>query len=137
MDTIYAEARGGNLAGAWQTIERELAIHEHAFEFYDWLFERLGKLDNPRLAARLAQQYITRALARDNARVTRLVQRCLAADASFRPRSGAETLRVAELARLAGDPSSAQALLLDFDRHFPGDVARPQAAALAEQLRRG
>jgi hypothetical protein len=137
MDTIYAEARGGNLVGAWQTIERELAVHEHAFEFYDWLFDRLGKLDNPRLAARLAQQYITRALARDNARVTRLVQRCLAADASFRPRSGAETLRVAELARLAGDPSSAQTLLLDFDRHFPGDIARPQAAALAEQLRRG
>jgi hypothetical protein len=137
MDTIHGEARGGNLAGAWQTIERELAVHEYAFEFYDWLFERLGKLDDRRLAARLAQDYITRALARDNARVTRLVQRCLAADPSFRPRSGAETLRVAELARLAGDRSSAQTLLIDFARHFPGDVALPQAAALAELLRRG
>ena len=136
MDTIYGEARGGNLAGAWQTVERELAQQNYAFEFYDWLFERLGRLDNRRLAQRLAQDYITRALARDNARVTRLVQRCLAADPQFRPRSGAETLRVAELSRLAGDRSSAQALLIDFEQHFPGDLGLAQAAAMAEQLRR-
>jgi len=136
MDTIYGESRGGNLAGAWQTIERELALQDYAFEFYDWLLERLGGLDNPPLASRLAQDYITRALVRDNARVTRLVQRCLAADPQFRPRSGAETLRVAELSRLAGDRSSAQALLLDFGQHFPGDLAATQAAAMIEQLRR-
>jgi hypothetical protein len=40
-------------------------------------------------------------------------------------------------ARLAGDRSGAQTLLLDFDRHFPGDIAQPQAAALAQELRRG
>lgn len=136
MDTIYGEARGGNLPGAWQTIERELAQQDYAFEFYDWLLERLGGLDNPRLASRLAQDYITRALSRDNARVTQLVQRCLAADPQFRPRSGAETLRVAELSRLAGDRSSAQALLIDFEQHFPDHPALAQAAAMAAQLRR-
>jgi hypothetical protein len=136
MDTIYGEARGGNLVGAWQTIERELAVQNYAFEFYDWLLERLGGLDNRRLAARLAQDYITRALARDNARVTRVVQRCLAADPQFRPRSGAETLRVAELSRVAGDRDSARALLIDFEQHFPGDVAVHQAATMAELLRR-
>jgi hypothetical protein len=136
MDTVYGEARGGNLAGAWHTIERELALQNYAFEFYDWLLERLGGLDNRRLATRLAQDYITRALARDNARVTRLLQRCLAADPQFRPRSGAETLRVAELSRLAGDRTSAQALLRDFEQHFPGDRGSVQAAAMAEQLRR-
>jgi len=136
MDRLYGEARGGNLAAAWHTIERELALQNYAFEFYDWLLERLGKLDTPRLASRLGQDYLSRALARDNARVTRIVQRCLSADPSFRPRSGAETLRAAELARLAGDPRTAQALLADFARHFPGDAAREQAAALAEQLRR-
>jgi hypothetical protein len=81
MDTIYGEARGGNLAAAWHTIERELALQNYAFEFYDWMFERLSRLDNPRLAARLAQDYLSRALTRDNARVTRLVQRCIATDA--------------------------------------------------------
>jgi hypothetical protein len=53
MDTICGEARGGNLAAAWHTIERELALQNYAFEFYDWMFERLSRLDNPRLAARL------------------------------------------------------------------------------------
>jgi hypothetical protein len=136
MDTVYGEARGGNLAGAWQTIERELALQDYAFEFYDWLLERLGGLDNRRLASRLAQDYITRAMARDNARVTRLVQRCLAADPQFRQRSGAETLRVAELSRLAGDRSSAQTLLRDFEQHFPGDPGIAQVAAMADQLKR-
>jgi hypothetical protein len=134
MDTIYGEARGGNQAAAWHSIERELARQQHAFEFYDWMLERLRAMDDPSLARRLAQQYVTRALARDNARVTRLVQRCLADDASFRPRSGAETLRVAELARLAGDRRTARALLVEFPTHFPGDGAIPQAAAMARQL---
>jgi len=134
MDTIYGEARGGNQAAAWHSIEAELARRQHAFEFYDWMLERLSRLDDPGLARRLAQDYVSRALARDNARVTRLVQRCVAADASFRPRSGAETLRVAELARLAGDRRTARALLVEFPSHFPGDSAIAQAAALARQL---
>jgi hypothetical protein len=136
MDTVYGEARGGNLAGAWRTIERELARQHYAFEFYDWMLEPLSRLDDRRLATRLAQDYLSRALARDNALVTRLAQRCIARDASFRPRSGAETLRVAELARLGGDRATAQALLLDFEQHFPGDGALVQALALAERLRR-
>lgn len=136
IDRLYGEARGGNLAAAWHTIERELAVQNYAFEFYDWLLERLGRLGTPRLASRLGQDYLSRALGRDNARVTRLVQRCLTADPSFRPRSGAETLRVAELARLAGDRRTAEALLVDFARHFPGDAALAQAAAMAQQLRR-
>jgi hypothetical protein len=82
MDTIYGEARGGNLAGAWQTIERELAV-QLRLRVLRLAARSLGGLDDPRLATRLAQDYISRALARDNARVTRLVQRCLAADPSF------------------------------------------------------
>lgn len=62
-----------------------------------------------------------------NARVSRLVQCSVAADRSFRPRSGAETLRVAELARPAGDRSTAQALLIGFVEHFPGDMALAEA----------
>jgi hypothetical protein len=134
MDTLYGEARGGNQAAAWHSIERELARQQHAFEFYDWMLERLRRLEDPGLARRLAQQYITRTLSRDNARVTRLAQRCLADDASFRPRSGAETLRVAELARLAGDRRTARALLVDFPTHFPGDGGLAQAAAMAREL---
>jgi hypothetical protein len=136
LDTVYGEARGGNLAAAWHTIELELARQHYAFEFYDWMLEPLGRLEDRRLATRLAQDYLSRALARDNALVTRLVQRCIARDAAFRPRSGAETLRIAELARLAGDRATADALLLDFEQHFPGAGALAQARSLAERLRR-
>jgi hypothetical protein len=136
LDRVYGEARGGNLAAAWDSIERELAARDHAFEFYDWLLERLSRLPSAPLAARLAQDYISRALGHDNARVTVVARRCVSADAHFHPRSSAETLRVAELARLAGDRSTARALLAHFDCHFPGDTAAAQAAIMAEQLRR-
>jgi hypothetical protein len=134
VDRIYGQARGGNLAGAWHSLERELALHQHAFEYYDWMLDRLGGLQQPGLAQRLAQDYVSRALARDNARVTRLVQRVLAVDPTFRPRSGAETLRVAELASLSGDRRTARTLLLDFPQRFPGDAGVASAAALAGRL---
>ncbi|MGH8231295.1 MAG: hypothetical protein ACRESY_05685, partial [Steroidobacteraceae bacterium] len=136
LDRVYGEARGGNRAAACDSIERELAVREHAFEFYDWLLERLTRLPSAALAARLAQDYISRALGHDNARVTVVARRCVSADADFHPRSSAETLRVAELARLAGDRATARALLAQFERHFPGDAAAAQAARMAEQLRR-
>jgi hypothetical protein len=136
LDRVYGEARGGNLAAAWGTIEHELAARAFAFEFYDWLLERLTRLPSPPLSTRLAQDFISRALGHDNARVTLWARRCLKLDPGFRPRSAAETLRVAELARLAGDRASARALLVDFDRHFPGAAAAATAAAMFEPLRR-
>jgi hypothetical protein len=132
VDVVYAQARSGNLSGAWRTLEQELAARGHAFETYDWLLERLQRLDDQRLASRLAQDYIRRALARDNGRVTELVRARLALDAQFRPYSAVETLRVAELVRLAGDRASAQRLLSDFAQEFPDapDELQVKAAAL-------
>jgi hypothetical protein len=137
VDVVYGQARGGNLGGAWRTLEQELAARGHGFETYDWLLERLQRLDDQRLASRLAQDYVRRALARDNGRVTELVRARLAMDAQFRPYSAVETLRVAELVRLAGDRASARRLLSEFTREFPDAPAelhakaRSQAAAIA------
>ena len=119
---IHGQARSGNLAGAWHTIEAELALQNHTFEYYDWLLERLSERDDARLAYRLAQEYVARALGRDNARATRVAQRALKADPEFRPRSAAQCLRVAELLRLSGDKQNAQSLLRDFARHYPSDA---------------
>ena len=89
----------------------------------------------------MAQDYIRRALARDNGRVTELVRARLALDAQFRPYSAVETLRVAELVRLAGDRASAQRLLSDFAQEFPDAPAelqvraRNEAAAIARDSR--
>jgi len=134
LDTVYFQARGVNLTDAWNSIERELAAHGYPGDYADWLLDRLGQLDDRRLADRLAQHELTRALASDNTRAIRLVQRALALDAAFRPRSAAETLRAAQLMRLAGDRSSARKLLADFEQHFPGDAAIAQANALAQTL---
>jgi hypothetical protein len=129
IDTVYGQARGGNLSGAWRTIEQELSARNHDFETYDWLLGRVDRFPDGRLAHRLAQEYLSRALGRDNGRVVRLVRGRLEADAGFRPRSATETLRVAELARLAGERSLAQRLVADFKRHFPDAHADQEAAA--------
>lgn len=110
MDGIYAPARSGNHAGAWQLLQRELAAQSHAFETYEWMLARLEAPELQLLAQRLAQDYLSRALGRDNGRVLRIMRERLARDPSFRPRSGAETARVAQLARLAGDRSLAARL---------------------------
>jgi hypothetical protein len=136
LDKVHAQARGGNLAGAWHTLEGELAVQKYSFEYYDWLLDRLEDRDDQRLAGRLAQDYIARALGRDNARAALIAQRGLRADPTFRPRSGAQCLRVAQLLRLSGDRQSAQALLRDFAEHFPGDAAVADAATLYDSLKR-
>jgi hypothetical protein len=110
MDGIYGQARGGNHVGAWQSLQHELAAQGHAFETYEWMLARLAAPELGLLAQRLAQDYLSRALGRDNGRVLRIVRERLARDPAFRPRSPAETARVAELARLAGDRALAARL---------------------------
>jgi hypothetical protein len=136
LDRVHAQARSGNLAGAWATIEGELAEHHHRFETYDWLLDALSDREDARLARRLAQDYVARALGRDNARATQIAQRGLRIDPAFRPRSGAQCLRVADLLRLTGDRQGAQSLLRDFATHFPGDPAITDAESLLATLTR-
>ena len=90
------------------------------------------RLEDQRLASRLAQDYIARALGRDNGRVIRILRQRLALDALFHPRSATETLRVAALARLAGDRASALCLLQAFTQYFADAPAVVQATARAE-----
>jgi len=136
LDRVQAQARNGNLAGAWATIEDELAQHRHGFATYEWLLDALSEREDLRLARRLAQDYVARALGRDNARATQIAQRGLTIDADFRPRSGAQCLRVAELLRLAGDRQGAEQLLRNFAIHFPGDPAITDAHSLLAELSR-
>lgn len=110
MDGIYGQARGGNHAGAWQALQRELAAQRHAFDTYEWMLARLAAPELALLAQRLAQDYVSRALGRDNGRVLRIVRERLALDPAFRPRSPTETARVVDLARLAGDRALAARL---------------------------
>ena len=132
VDGVFAQARSGNLAGAWESTERELAARAHGFETYDWLLEHFARLEDQRLASRLAQDYIARALGRANGRVVEILRQRLALDTRFHLRSATETLRVAALARVAGDRVSAQCLLSGFAQYFADAPAEVQAAARAE-----
>ena len=127
FDAIYAEARGGNLAGAWKTLLGELDARQFDPELCDWFLDHLSALANKAaanaLGNRLAREAIGRALDRDNGRAVRIARDRLQHDPRFRPRTGAETMRVASLARLGGDPTLAQALLADFAQNFPNEPA--------------
>lgn len=136
LDRVHAQARGGNLVGGWATIENELTAHKHDFATYDWMLDALSNWEDVRMARRLAQDYVARALGRDNARATQIAQIGLKLDPEFRPRSGAQCLRVADLLRLAGDRQGAQSLLRDFAARFPNDAAIADAESLLAAVSR-
>jgi hypothetical protein len=116
VDGIFAQARGGNLRGAWQSIEQRLEAEQQQKDVYEWLNARLARHEDQRLASRLVQVFIHRLLGHDNGRVVELVRERLGLDAEFHPRTQAETLRVADLLRLSGQRAGAEALLASFER---------------------
>lgn len=132
IDGLFAQLRNGNPAGAWQAIEKDLNEHRHERARYEWLLARFGVLDDQRLASRLAQDYIHRLLNHDNGRVVDIVRDRIARDGGFHPGTAAETLRVAELLRLAGERAGAQRLLADFSNAFADAPPALKAAAQRE-----
>jgi hypothetical protein len=116
VDGVFAQARGGNLRGAWETIEQRLEAEQQQKDAYEWLNARLASHEDQRLANRLVQTWIHRLLGTDNGRVIELVRERLRNDADFHPRTHAETLRVGELLRLAGQRGGAETLLASYAR---------------------
>ncbi len=115
-DGLFAQARGGNPRGAWESIEQRLEAEQHQNDAYEWLNARLGRHEDQRLASRLAQAYIHRLLGHNNGRVVELARERLGLDPGFHPRTHAETLRVVDLLRLAGQRGGAEAMLASFER---------------------
>jgi hypothetical protein len=116
VDGLFGQSRGGNLRGAWETIEERLEAEQQQNDAYEWLNSRLAHHEDQRLASRLAQAYIHRLLGHDNGRVVELARERLSLDAGFHPRTQAETLRVGDLLRLAGQRGGAEAMLASFER---------------------
>jgi hypothetical protein len=116
VDGLFGQARGGNLRGAWQSIEARLEAEQQQNDAYEWLLANLARHEDQRLADRLAQVYIHRLLGHNNGRVVELALERLGRDTTFHPRTQAETLRVADLLRLAGQRGSAEAMLASVER---------------------
>jgi len=132
VDGLFAQARGGNPRGAWETIEARLEAEQQRNDAYEWLHSRLARHEDQRLASRLAQAYIHRLLGHDNGRVVELARERLGLDAGFHPRTHAETLRVGDLMRLAGQRGGAEAMLASFER----DASTADISAAVGQIPR-
>jgi hypothetical protein len=137
IDELYGHWRGGAHKEALQAAQKRLGARGHALDEYAWLCESLLRWPDQRLASRLAQDYASNLLAAQRpSEALAVVRRHLTADTDFRPHTAAELIRLVHLARDAGDRQLARALLVDFERYFPGDVAASQAAELGRELSR-
>jgi hypothetical protein len=137
IDRIFAEWRGGAYGNAWRTIEGHLQQSAQPSDELRTLFARAQQWPDGRLAYRLAQEMVPHLLvARRTGDALNIVRLQLRTDARFKPLASADTIKLIELARDAGDRRTARMLLADFDDKYDDEVARRVAAQLAEQLQR-
>jgi hypothetical protein len=134
----YAQMRAGSHTRAWALLQDWLASRGHAIGDYYWLFEHVSHWHDRRYANRLTEDYLERLVVlKEYGRALDVVRQRLDQDPSFRPKSGATTLRLAELAAQGGGlPRIARALVADFETRFPGDPGVAAARAFAERLGR-
>jgi membrane protein implicated in regulation of membrane protease activity len=132
----YGLVRVGSHTRAWSMLQDWLAARGRSAESYHWLCQRVAAWTDPRYATRLTQEYIDRLITlRQDGQALDVVTRRLEQDPSFRPRTGAATLRIAQLAaRGGGRPRIARSLLTDFATRFEGDPGITAAEALANEL---
>ncbi len=131
----YGLMRASSHVKCWQTLNDWLTSRGRAPADYRWLCERVLSWDDPRYVTRLTQDYLERLLymKRTGEALDTLGQR-FNLDASFRPKSAADTLSLARLAVHGGKRSLSRALLADFAVRFSGDPLISEADTLARQL---
>lgn len=137
VDRIYAEWRGGARETAWQTISTHLAQSADPVSELRWLYERIARWPDPRLANRLAQELLPKLLAtRHTGEALDIARARLKTDADFRLPASDDLLNLARLARDAGDRPTARTLLQDFHRLYPNDPKQTAADSLKQQIDR-
>jgi hypothetical protein len=132
----YGLMRAGRHANCWEVLQRWLAEHGHAPDAYAWICESVASWDDPRYLTRLTEEHVERLLAlKRTGEALALVATRLSADPTFRPKTAASTLQIAQLATRGGGAAKvARALTNDFPARFPGDPRIPIATALAQHL---
>jgi hypothetical protein len=132
----YGLMRAGSHVKSWQVLAQWLKSRGDAPDDYRWLCEHTVTWDDPRYITRLTEEHIARLLVlKRTGEALDVVAQRLNLDPSFRPKSAADTLGLAQLAcQGGGNPRVARALLADFGTRFAGDPRVPVAAALAHHL---
>ena len=137
MDQLFAESRAGPVGNAWSTLERQLPAGPGRIDELEWVLARAAAWPDPRFANRVAAALVTALLdAGRTGAALDVVRARMRSVPGFRPSAPAETLRIAELARAAGDRATARALLDDYAERYPGDPSAAVAARLSEELAR-
>ena len=137
VQDAYGLMRAGSHVKSWQVLTDWLESRGHSPEDFRWLCERTLSWDDPRYINRLTEDRVARLLTlkRTGEALDVVVQR-LSVDPSFRPKSAADTLSIAQLAaRGGGSPRIARILLADFAVRFTGDPRIQIADALSSHLK--
>jgi hypothetical protein len=132
----YGLMRASAHIKAWQTLKDWLTSRGHAIEDYRWLCEHVSSWDDSRYINRVTEDYVDRLLIlKRTGEALDVVAKRLSVDQSFRPKSAADTLAIAQMAvRGGGVPRVARILLGDFAARFAGDPRVMVAEALARHL---
>ncbi len=132
----YGLARARSHSQSWSLLQQWLSARGYLAEDYRWLLDHVASWDDPRYVTRLTEDHIERLLAaKHTGQALDAVTHRLAADPTFRPKTAADTLALAQLAaRGGGARRVARTLLADFPTRFPGDPRINVAAALAQDL---
>ena len=131
----HGSLRCGNPNRSLRVLVEWLASRGDTAEDYAWLCSRIASWGDARYINHLAQVRISSLLAlKRNEEVLELMVQRLTADRTFRPKTSADTLKVAQLAAQSGHSRVSKALLSDFAARFKGDPRIPVAYALKQQL---
>ena len=132
----YGLMRANAHVKSWQVLAEWLKSRGNTPEDYRWLCERTVTWDDPRYITRLTEELVARLLVlKRSGEALDAVAKRLILDPSFRPKSAADTLSIAQLAYQGGGaPRVARALLSDFAARFAGDPRVAVAEALAHHL---
>jgi hypothetical protein len=137
LDRIYAQWRGGSQRNAMQTATSETESSSDPLGELRWLYQQASQWPDKRLAEQLSLPLIKQLLdARHTGEALDIARAQLRINTGFRPQQGEDAIRLARLARDAGDRPTARALLADFADMYPRDPAHTTAELLYRQLER-
>jgi hypothetical protein len=137
LDRIYAQWRGGSVRNAMQTIDTEIDEAVHPLNELLWLYQQVSQWPDRRLSEYVAPPLLHRLLDDGrNGEALDIARTHLRINSGFRPLEGNDAIRLARLARDAGDRPTARTLLADFANIYPRDPAHTTAELLHRQLER-
>lgn len=135
FDEAYALARSDRHTDAWRLISNWLDSRGHQTADFEWADSHTVSWEDVRYWKRLSHEHLERLLADNSTGLAlRVVEHALPRAPTFRPKTSASTLRLAQVAATGGAPNVARILLSDFDVHFPNDPNIRPAHVLAERL---